>query len=99
MARRKSSSSCSENPANDPAFGWSDIFIPYQKEVEATEKSGKVSKRRFYLADVNAIASPVCVVPDIGTKLGYFVVKPRSKWKDEFLEWLAAPHEHDDMTD
>ena len=84
---------------DDPAFEWSDLFIPYRKEAEATDTSGTITKRRFYLADVDAIVSPVCVVPDIGTKEGYFVVKPRSEWVDIFIDWARAPPEEDDMTD
>ena len=79
----------------------SDIFIPFQKEVGAINKDGVVTKRKLYLADVEAFADPLCVIPDIGAKPGckYFQVRPRSAWVREFIDWIEDPHEDDDMTD
>ena len=79
----------------------SDLFVPLQKDAKVDKKTGEVLKRRFFLADVDAIVSPLCVVPDIGAKPSckYFKVKPRSEWVEEFLLWLRDPSALDDMTD
>ena len=70
----------------------SDLFIPFTKELGKKNKDGSVKERKFYLADVESIVSPLCVVPDVGTKNGYFQVLPRSEWVDEFVAWLEAEH-------
>ena len=80
----------------------SDLFVPLQKEVKRVDSTtGKVLERKFYLADVDAIVSPLCVVPDIGAKPSckYFNVKPRTAWVDEFVAWLRDPASLDDMSD
>ena len=71
----------------------SDLFHPILKDI------GR-SKRRFYLANVDAIVSPMCVVPDIGCKgkNRYFQVEPRSQWVEQFVSWVEDPHEYDAMT-
>ena len=70
----------------------SGIFTPIEKEVKDM-RNGKTIKRQFYLADVESIVSPLCVVPDIGNTLAdsfYFEVTPRSKWSEDFVAWLEA---------
>ena len=47
---------------NPDEVSMSDLFIPMNKVV------GRDGKRRFYLADVDSIVSPMCVVPDIGLR-------------------------------
>ena len=68
----------------------SDLFVPFFKD-----KRGK--KRKFYLADVEAIERQMCVVPDIGCQGGnrYFQVKSRAEWVDEFEAWVKDPHNLD----
>jgi hypothetical protein len=75
-------------------IGWSDLFVPFQKDVAELDAEGEVVKRRFYLADVDAITSPICAVPDQGAvpRCKYFHVQPRSVWVDEFVSWLMDPH-------
>lgn len=79
---------------NPDEVSMSDLFIPMNKVV------GRDGKRRFYLADVDSIVSPMCVVPDIGCKGGrrYFQVCPRSEWVKLFIGWVEDPHEFDKMT-
>ena len=79
----------------------SDIFVPFRKEVAKINKaSGSVVKRRYFLADVDAIVAPLCVVPDVGgSPTDYFEVKPRNAWVKEFILWLEDSHSNDDMTD
>jgi hypothetical protein len=79
----------------------SDIFTPLIKEVAKFDRrTGKVLKRRFYLADVDAIAAPMNVVPDIGAKPAcrYFQVHPRSKWVEQFVDWLRDDPNLDQMS-
>lgn len=86
---------------DETEIGMSDIFIPIAKEVESINSEGYVTKRRFYLADVEAFLEPVNVVPDIGSmpRCKYFQVKSRGKWADEFVEWIEMPHHHDEIDD
>ena len=76
-------------------MGMADLFKPLIKDYEDIDKDGNIIKRRFYLADVDAIASPLCVVADLGSepRCKYFQVKARSQWAREDL------HRFDDMDD
>ena len=74
------------------------ILLPLKKEVEDDGK-GNVQKRSFYLANTDAFVKPCCVIPDYGGPFNrYFLVRPRSEWKDLFIAWLKDPHKNDDMT-
>ena len=80
----------------------SDIFGPIIKEVVKFDKTtGAIKERQFYLADVEAITSPICVIPDIGAKPchRYLAVKPRDEWVEMFLLWLRDDHNLDVMSD
>ena len=68
----------------------SDIFVPITKRV-GSMVNGKVTKLKFYLADVEAFEAPMVVVPDIGGKNNeYFVVKSREEWWEDFEAWLES---------
>jgi hypothetical protein len=75
----------------------SDIFIPVVKDVAQTNDGDRPWRRKFHLADVEAITQPLVVIPNIGgkKKLEYFVVRQRKEWVDVFKQWLDAPHEND----
>lgn len=75
----------------------SDIFMPIEKEVDVVATQNRAWKRRFYLADVEALHAPIAVVPDIGakSKRSFLMVAQRYQWVEKFKEWLADPHEHD----
>ena len=76
----------------------SEILQPFAKEV-GLDEAGKVTRRYFFLADTDAILGPCAVVPDIGGPPNrYFVVQPRAKWVDMFIDWLKLPHNQDKMT-
>ena len=70
-------------------------------ETEVGEIQGnRVSKLKFYLADVEAIADAAVVAPDIGGKPNaYFWMRTPSEWPDMFKEWLESPLENDDFVD
>jgi hypothetical protein len=77
------------------------IWEPIIKEVAALDPTtGTVQQKRFYLADVESIVAPACVIPDLGSsnKVRYFRMKPRSEWATSFSNWLRAPHA-DDMAE
>ena len=78
----------------------SDLFQPFLKEVEMKE-DGTMADRVFYLADVEAIVEPVCVVPDVGSDYiaRYFRVTPRREWANLFINWVQQPHNLDDMNE
>ena len=87
--------------ADENQVTMSDIFVPIIKEVEKFDKTtGAIKERRFYLADVEAITSPICVIPDIGAKPchRYLAVKPRDEWVEMFLLWLRDDHNLDVMS-
>ena len=50
-------------------------------------------QRYFYVVDVETFASPLVIIPNIGgPKDQYFWMKPRKEWREDFIEWLEAPH-------
>jgi hypothetical protein len=69
--------------------------ISYLAELEVEKIVDKrVTKLRFYLADVESFHQPLVVVPDIdGPANRYIVFKERSMWKDDFAKWLARDYE------
>jgi hypothetical protein len=73
------------------------LFVPINKEVSQSADAFGPWKRKFYLADVEAIVSPLVVVPNMGGSKGleYLIVHPRSEWVDFFKLWLDDPHEVD----
>jgi hypothetical protein len=74
----------------------SELFVPLIKEVGSIDQEGNIVERRFYLADVEAIVDPLCVVPDIGVhKFRYLQLKPRKQWAGLFADWLMRPHKDD----
>lgn len=79
---------------NDPIeVQRSEIFTPILKEVK-TIKHGRVTKLKFYLANVESLADPVAVIPDLGgAPNAYFVCKSRSTWREDFVNWLRDPFE------
>ncbi len=88
---------CATLETDEAEIGRSDLMMPIDKEVDFDD-DGFVSKRTFYLADVEAFYGPCCVIPDIGgPKNRYFVVKPRSEWAGDFTKWLMDPHNLDKM--
>ena len=86
------------NPGGSPNTK-SELFVPLIKEVESIDQDGNIHQRRFYLADVEAIVAPLCVVPDIGEhKFRYLQLKPRKQWAGQFADWLMRPYK-DDMAE
>ena len=74
----------------------SDLFVPLQ--VEVGERAEEGLTRKFYLANVDAIVAPCCVVPDIGGgNNAYLQLKRRKEWANLFVSWLEAPHREDVM--
>ena len=72
----------------------SNIFTPITKKVISTD--GFVRRSVFYLADVEAFVAPIAVIPDIGgANNAYFVVKNKTQWRQNFLEWLDEPCRED----
>jgi hypothetical protein len=67
--------------------------------VNGQDKGGR--KRRFYLADTEAIVEPAYIIPDIGCKNGcsYFAVKSRYEWVLEMEKWLDEPYPEDYLKD
>ena len=79
----------------------SEIFVPILKEVGEI-RQGRVTKLKFYLAEVEAIVAPLAVIPDIGgPPNGYFVVRHRLQWQKDFVAWLREGQEvsEDDITE
>jgi hypothetical protein len=70
----------------------SEIFIGITKEVGGMQHN-RVTKLKFYLADVDAFHEPVVVVPDMGSRLPnrYLMLRNVTKWGEDFTKWLDAP--------
>lgn len=79
----------------------SDLFIPIKKEVGRKGNRNVPWKRKFYLADVEAIVCPLVVVPNVGGTHGYeyLLMRNRSEWTEIFKKWLDDPHENDEIPD
>lgn len=89
----------SEWVEDEAEVGRSEIFVPIMKVIGG-KSNGNVTKLRFFLADVEAFQDPMVVIPDIGgPPNAYFVCKNRETWRNDFVEWLREPHEHDAMSD
>ena len=73
----------------------SEFLTPIETEVgEISNK--QVAKQTFYLAPVEAFVDPLVVIPDLGgAPNAYFIVKTREEWRQLFVKWLNASHEHD----
>ena len=75
--------------------GWkSQLFRPITKD---THRPNNVDEPMLYLADVEAIVSTCCVIPDVGNDdiFRYFEVLPRREWSEEFIKWVKEPHGDD----
>jgi hypothetical protein len=72
----------------------SDIFMSINKEVAQTADGDRPWRRKFHLANVEAITEPLVVVPNIGGKKGteFFIVSQRAEWVKMFKKWLDAPN-------
>ena len=82
---------------NEAEVTKSDLLMPISKEIEI-HPDKTVGRRTFYLADTEAFEGPCCAIPDIGGPPNkYFVVLPRSQWKDPFIQWIQDPHSLDEM--
>ena len=73
----------------------SELFVPLTKIIGGYTDNF-VSHRQFYLADCEAIVGPAAVVPNFGRgQHDYLQIKPRAKWKDDFITWLEEPIEEE----
>ena len=71
----------------------SEIFVPIDKIV-AKRDEDQVLEFEFSLADVDAFDGQLAVIPDIGGhNTGYFMLRPRSEWTENFTRWLERPYE------
>ena len=67
----------------------SDMLVPLIKEGKSLDDDGRIQERQLFLADVDAILEPLCVVPNIGRfKRRYFEIKARKTWNSIFEKWL-----------
>jgi hypothetical protein len=86
---------CADMVVNDKEVDWSELFLPYQKELsKQRHKDGKTYKRKFYTVSVESIAATACMIPDLGNrkKNCYLRLLPRDQWASLFEEWLELPH-------
>jgi len=77
----------------------SDLFRPLMLETNHVDEDGVVGDRKFYIVDVETFKDPIVVIPDIGSKpkCQYLLMSPRSKWSEDFIDWIKSPHKHDVM--
>ena len=86
----------------------SDFWTPIK--VDTIRENGQF-KRVYYVVDVEAIAEPIVVIPNLGAKHPdiqnptkkciadpdeYLMMTPRSEWAVVFEDWLKAPHKIDE---
>lgn len=84
----------SEYVKDDAEKNLSELFVPITKEVGRINQRKRVTKLKFYLADVEGFVEGVGVIPDIGgAPNAYFICRQRPKWGEEFVRWLESEHE------
>jgi hypothetical protein len=73
------------------------LFVPILKEVARRKSHQHTWKRKFYLANVEAITDTLMVIPNIGGKLQneYLIMKTENEWIHIFKNWLEAGHDKD----
>ena len=82
---------------NEAEVTKSDLLMPISKEIEI-HPDKTMGRRTFSLANTEAFEGLCCAIPDIGGPPNkYFVVLPRSQWKDPFIQWIQDPHSLDEM--
>ena len=87
----------SEN-ANDDVHNAS-IFQRISKEVGGFTH-GLVPHLKFYLIGAEAFHGPAAVVAGLGGRPNEcFLIKPRSRWREDFENWLAAGDEGEEISD
>jgi len=68
------------------------LLKPLRLEVRQMN-TNRVTRLKFYLADVEAFVEPLAVVPDIGgAPNAYFLCQSRVSWADDFISWLQGPY-------
>ena len=71
----------------------SEIFQPLRTIVGGITHN-QVSHFKFFLSDIEAFVRPIAVIPDLGGQPnGYFLLKDRSMWREDFESWLENPDE------
>ena len=59
-----------------------------------------VAHLKFYLIGVEAFHGPVAVVPDLGgSPNDYLLIKPRTVWREEFIEWLITGNPSEEIVE
>ena len=73
------------------------LLKPYRKEVQSIDpETGEVT-RKFYLAPVDSILSPITFIPDLGNDdpTAYLCLVQRVMRANLFKNWLEAKHERE----
>ena len=87
---------CATIEENEEEHEMSCLYVPINKIIGGYTDDF-VSHRKFYLADCEAIISPIAVIPNLGGKQNaYLQIKPRSTWKNEFIKWLENQEDNYD---
>ena len=89
---------CPNVDASGDQINDSDLFKPIIKELPEQGNNTAIEHRTFYLANVEAIVSTACVIPDIGStnQCRYFQVAPRNSWAKLFTMWLDQVHTNEE---
>ena len=72
------------------------LFVDLTLDSAEEGPQGEVTRRHYYLVDVQAFKDPLVVIPNVGTKNRYLLMTPRSKWPDLFIAWLKEKYEEID---
>ena len=71
------------------------MFTPITEHVGGITND-HVSHLKFFLANVETFVEPVSVIPNVGGGPNEcFLVKKRTDWVDDFIDWLEADHRQD----
>lgn len=82
----------------DGNFICSNIWTSIEIEAEQMSDDGEtVVERRYYVVDVESFKDPIVVISDTTAvpNCRYLMMKHRSRWANDFINWLKADHKSD----
>jgi hypothetical protein len=75
-----------------PNVKQSELFTHIKLDATTFDQDGNVLQRRFFLVDVETFVRPVVVIPNVGTKTEYLMMKPKVEWSEDFIKWIESKH-------
>ena len=100
-ANKKKGKKKSKRGNDDNDNGTSVMWLDLRLERRKTVDGGNLMRRKFYLAEVESFKAPLVVIPNVGTIDRYLMMKPKSDWADDFVDFIKQDNrlDQEDMED